>query len=283
MNPIGVMQGRLSPPADDRLQAFPAGCWSEEFARAAEAGLDCLEWVYEAETAAINPLSDARGIAQIRHLSRQHGVGVWSVCADYYMQRTLLDSDGLLRQKLLDHLGWLIGQAAEAGCRYIVLPFVDSSRLVNREHLAGLARALDSVLPLADSANLEIHLETDLTPNDLAAFLRRVNHPRLKVNLDTGNSASLGYDAAEEIAAIGPWLGSVHIKDRLLHRGSVALGLGQADFPAYFEGLRTLAYAGSFVLQVARSASGDEVAWCRQNRAFVERALLSVEPRRGAA
>jgi hypothetical protein len=30
-----------------------------------------------------------------------------------------------------------------------------------------------------------------------------------------------------------------------------------------------VAYQGDFILQVARGASGDEVAWARQNRAFV--------------
>jgi hexulose-6-phosphate isomerase len=50
---------------------------------------------------------------------------------------------------------------------------------------------------------------------------------------------------------------------------TVPLGTGDADFPALEESLKKVAYKGDFILQVARGASGDEVAWARQNREFV--------------
>ena len=37
----------------------------------------------------------------------------------------------------------------------------------------------------------------------------------IKVNYDSGNSASLGYDPTDEFAAYGERVGSVHIKDRV--------------------------------------------------------------------
>ena len=72
-------------------------------------------------------------------------------------------------------------------------------------------------------------------------------------------------------------MGSVHIKDRLLGASTVPLGTGDADFPALIEGLKKVAYKGDFILQVARGASGDEVAWARQNREFVLNHFCQVE------
>jgi hexulose-6-phosphate isomerase len=93
--------------------------------------------------------------------------------------------------------------------------------------------------------------------------------PLLKVNYDSGNSSSLGYAPREEFAAYGERVGSVHIKDRLLGASTVPLGTGDADFPALAEGLKKVDYKGDFILQVARGASEDEVAWARRNREFV--------------
>ena len=43
MTHIGIMQGRLVPPTDDRIQCFPRERWADEFELAAQAGLDCIE------------------------------------------------------------------------------------------------------------------------------------------------------------------------------------------------------------------------------------------------
>jgi hexulose-6-phosphate isomerase len=83
----------------------------------------------------------------------------------------------------------------------------------------------------------------------------------------------LGYDAAEEFAAYGDRVGSVHIKDRLRGGGSVPLGTGSADFPVLFDALDRVGYGGLYTLQAARGVDGDEVEWARSNRTFVLRHL----------
>jgi hexulose-6-phosphate isomerase len=89
------------------------------------------------------------------------------------------------------------------------------------------------------------------------------------VNYDSGNSASLGYSPANEFAAYGDRIGSVHIKDRVLNGGTVPLGTGNTDFAALFSCLEKIEYRGDFTLQVARGTPGDEVAWAKQNLAFI--------------
>jgi L-ribulose-5-phosphate 3-epimerase len=155
----------------------------------------------------------------------------------------------------------------------IVLPFVDNSAIRDDADRDAVIDTLQRALPAAESAGIELHLETSLAPEEFAALLARIPHPLVKVNYDSGNSSSLGYRPAEEFAAYGERLGSVHIKDRVLHGGTVPLGEGDADLDAVFAGLRGLDYGGDFILQVARGTPGDEVAWARQNRAYVERYL----------
>ena len=133
------------------------------------------------------------------------------------------------------------------------------------------------VLPHAANAGVELHLETSLGPDDFAALLARLPHPMLKANYDSGNSSSLGYDVRCELAAYGPRIGSVHIKDRVRGGGTVPLGQGDADIPTLLSGLAAIAYRGDFVLQVARGTAGEEVTWARQNRLYLVQRLEEVE------
>lgn len=271
---VGVMQGRLLPPYEGRFQAFPADGWDEEMRRARAAGLDCIEWIYEVPHEADNPLGTDDGQARMRALCEETGVAVWSVCADHYMDVHLVDREGRPQADALDHLRWLIGRAARFGIRYMVLPFVDRSSLspAGRE---ALPQALAAVLPAAEAGGVELHLETDLPPTDFAALLTAIGHPLVKANHDIGNSASLGFDPTEELTTLAPWIGSVHVKDRVPGGGTVPLGSGGADFPTTFKRLHALGFARWYILQAARGAEGGEVELARQNRAFVERHVAS--------
>lgn len=270
MNPIGIMQGRLSPPVGGRIQSFPVDSWREEFPRAREAGLACIEWVYEFDTEADNPLATEAGVAAVRDLTRETGVAVWSICADFCMQERLVAPDGTPRPEVAAHLRDLLQRVSPLGVRYMVLPFVDASSLRTEAELAGLRRVLADLLPSAQQAGVELHLETDLKPAPLAQLLQKVSHPQLRANYDIGNSASLGHDPVEELTLLGPWLGSVHVKDRLLGGGTVPLGTGAADFSACFRLFRQSNYRGPFILQAARQEGMSETELAVRHRRFVE-------------
>ena len=265
------MQGRLSPPEGGRIQSFPVHTWRQEFALAREAGLDCIEWVYEVDTEAANPLRTLAGVAEIADLSRQSGVAVWSICADFYMQDHLVAGDGKPRGAAVAHLIGLLQRAAPLGIKYLVLPFVDASSLKSSQEREGLIQALAEVIPQAEVAGIELHLETDLDPTVLVALLKRAAHPLVRANYDIGNSASLGHDPVRELTLIGPWLGSVHVKDRLAGGGTVPLGMGAADFATSFRLIMQSGFKGPFILQAARQAGLSEVDLARRNRVFVEK------------
>lgn len=269
------MQGRLVPPSDGRFQCFPRDQWADEFLFAAEAGLDCIEWIYDDFGADVNPIATDDGIGSMRELSDRHGVLVVSLCADVFMDRPLVRASRAELEERVAILTWLIERAQRVGIGRIVLPFVDISRIETDHEFEQVVDTILRVVPGAREAGLELHLETSLGPDRFAALLARFPQDVVKVNYDIGNSASLGYDPREELAAYGARVGSVHIKDRVKGGGTVPLGSGNADLPAVFGGLRTLAYRGDFVLQVARDVPGDEVRWARQNRELVQQHLGS--------
>jgi len=266
---IAVMQGRLLPPEPGRFQAFPCTRWREEFPSAAAAGVDAIEWIYDLYGMNANPVATDSGIGEMNELSAQTGVAVVSLCADYFMDRPFTTASPEAFAELSDHLRWLWGRSKMAGIGRIVLPFVDASKIETAEQRERIVGLLREVLPWAAECGVELHLETSMDPTALAGFLAELPHPFLKANYDSGNSSSLGYDVREELAAYGERIGSVHIKDRLRGGCTVPLGSGDADLPALLEGLLALGYGGDYVLQVAREAPNNEVAWTRANREFL--------------
>jgi hexulose-6-phosphate isomerase len=265
------MQGRLVPPENDSIQCFPRAGWEREFAAAAEAGLDAIEWIYDSFGEDVNPLASDAGTGRIAALSRENAVAVRSICADWFMEHPLLGGDSGHRAAWLAKLRWLIERGQELGATRMVLPFVDAAAIGSCEDRDEVVRALEASLPHAERAGMELHLETSLGPSEFRELLDRIPHPLVRANYDSGNSASLGYAAADELAAYGERIGSVHIKDRKRGGGTVPLGTGDADIDGVLRGLRALDYRGDFILQVARGATGQEVSWARQNREYFER------------
>lgn len=272
MTKLGIMEGRLVPPEDGRFQCFPRDQWESEFAHAAKVPFDYIEWVYDLYGHDVNPLGQREGVdgvEQLRNLIESAGVSIRSVCADYFMDKPLLRCGKRELDERLQELARILRNGRAVGVNRVVIPFVDASAIRSNEDIVAVQDALNAAMPFAEETGIEIHLETSLGPIDFAKLLDSIPHPKLRVNYDSGNSASLGYSPANEFAAYGDRIGSVHIKDRVLNGGTVPLGTGNTDFTAVFSCLEKIDYRGDFTLQVARGTPGDEVAWAKQNVAFV--------------
>jgi hexulose-6-phosphate isomerase len=239
-----------------------------EFGRAATAGLDSIEWIYDVWGEKVNPIASERGVEQLRRFTKESKVEVVSLCADYFMERPLIRVSREEKRGRLQHFIWLISRCQRLGISRIVLPFVDNSSIQSESEIVEVIRILQEVVPAASEAQVEIHLETSLCPADFRRVLSAIPSSALKVNYDIGNSASLGYDCREEFLAYGSRVGSVHIKDRPRGGGTVPLGSGDADILAVLAGLNEVGYSGDFILQVARGEPGREVEWATRNRAI---------------
>jgi L-ribulose-5-phosphate 3-epimerase len=266
---LGIMEGRLVPPEDGRFQSFPRQQWESEFAHAALIPFDYIEWIYDLYGHDVNPLASLAGVERLKRLTESSKISVRAVCADYFMDKPLLRCSQHEVAERLQELARILRHGRVLGVERIVIPFVDASAIRTAEESLAVINALNAAMSFAEETNIEIHLETSLGPADFAKLLDRIPHSKLKVNYDSGNSASLGYSPANEFAAYGERIGSVHIKDRMLNGGTVPLGTGNADFRSLFSCLEQVDYRGDFTLQVARGIPGDEVAWAKKNVEFV--------------
>jgi hexulose-6-phosphate isomerase len=267
------MQGRLVPPEDGRFQSFPRERWRDEFPNAVAAGIDYIEWIVDAYGFHTNPIFTEPGLQEFDALKREHDIATPAICADWFMDFPLLRCSAEQRREREQFLHRLLPIAQRIGADHIVLPFVDISRIETEAEKEIVVEVLAAAAKIAQADGVELHLETDLGPGEFAALLERVPHPYVKANYDSGNSSGLGYIAAEEFAAYGDRIGSIHIKDRRSkYAGGIAtmpLGKGSADLPGVFACMREIGYHRPVTLQVARGADGDEVAWIRGQLAFV--------------
>jgi hexulose-6-phosphate isomerase len=79
----------------------------------------------------------------------------------------------------------------------------------------------------------------------------------------------MGYDPTDVLNNIAPYLGSVHIKDRLLHGGSVPLGDGDVDFSKVFSILNEINFSGYFSLQAYREKNFNNIELLKNYLMFI--------------
>lgn len=270
-NFIGIMQGRLLPPIDGRIQAFPGERWHEEFLIAKELGLNCIEFIFEGVYYKKHPLMEKDGIDEIQQTEAKTGIKVLSVCADYFMEFPL--HKGNQNEKSVSVLQELITNSSMLNIKDIIIPCVDHSRLSGPEEIKKFKISLDKCIPLAERHNINLTLETDLSPKEFFNLLTYLDSPCIKVNYDIGNSASLGYQPEEEIEKYGKWITDVHIKDRVYNGSTVPIGHGNANLPVVFSKLKETDFSGIFILQTARKETGKEKETIKEYMDLIEKYL----------
>jgi hexulose-6-phosphate isomerase len=254
---IGFMQGRLSGLVDGKIQAFPWTEWREEFPRARELGLLRMEWTIDQDRLRENPLTTEQGQHEILALSREHGIRIPSLTGDCFMQAPFWKVDAVVRDALLAELDLLVSACSRVGIEFVVIPLVDNGRIERERESDTLKRELLARSTQLARRNVKIVFESDLPPRDLARFIEGFPADVFGINYDSGNSAALGYDSDEEIAAYAPRILNVHVKDRLRGGTTVPLGTGNADLAKTIRLIERSGYKGQYILQTARAADGD--------------------------
>ena len=112
--------------------------------------------------------------------------------------------------------------------------------------------------------------ECNFSPEILKTFISNFQSENFGINYDMGNSASLGFDPVEEFNAYGRYILNVHVKDRMLNGGTVALGEGSVNFTKVFSLLKTIKYDGNYILQTARSNEGQHLELISEYIKFIE-------------
>jgi len=253
---------------DGKIQAFPWNHWEHEFERAKDCGLNCIDWIVEAENIDNNPLFNDNGLKRMKELEKRTGIQIISVCADYFMENPLIrcsKEELKLRTACLDRL---LKRMYLAGIPYLEFPCVDNASIRSEKEMGQLIAALRSFFNKVQNLGITFAFETSLDPRAFCTFLDICQHPAAKINYDSGNSASLGYDIRDEFNSYGQNIVTMHVKDRLLNGTTVSLGTGNTDFDALFEMLHEVDYTGPIILQGARG--DDDMAVVREGLAFVQ-------------
>lgn len=258
-NEIGIMQGRLSPRIDGKIQAYPANTWQKEFQIAQEIGYAAIEWIVE-KPVETNALMTDSGKAEIKKVISSTEVRIDFVCADIFMQQPLVRMTEEMRLQNKEYLLEIIKNAKEVGAVGVEIPFVDNSSIKNDKEKQEFIDAMQDAFKLAKDLDIKISLETDLSPIAFRELLEEIGLDFVQANYDIGNSASLGFDPKEELDAYGQRILNVHVKDRKLGGTTVPLGTGNAKIDLVIQKLQEFGYSGGLTMQAARGEDDVETA-----------------------
>ena len=258
-NEIGIMQGRLSPRIDGKIQAYPASTWQKEFEIAQEIGYAAIEWIVE-NPVETNALMTDSGKAEIKKVIASTGVRIDYVCADVFMQQPLVRMTEETKSLNKEYLAMILKNAKEVGAIGVEIPFVDNSSIKNETEKQEFIDVMQDAFKLAKDIDLKISLETDLPPIDFKELLENIGLEYIQANYDIGNSASLGFDPKVELEAYGLKILNVHVKDRKLGSTTVPLGTGNANINYVIQKLQEIGYRGGLTMQAARGENDIESA-----------------------
>ena len=258
---IGIMQGRLSPRIDGKIQAYPAKTWQKEFEISKEIGYSAIEWIVE-KPLEINALMSKSGMQEIKEIILKTGIRVDYVCADIFMQQPLVRMFEKIKDENKKILEQILINSKEIGAIGVEIPFVDASSIKTESEIEELISVTEDAFKLAGEIGIDVSLETDLNAKEFKKLLEKIDLDHVKANYDIGNSASLGYEPLEELENYGQKILNVHVKDRKLGSTTVPLGTGNADIRCVFEKLDEIGYTGGITMQAARGE--DDVATARE-------------------
>jgi len=249
---IGIMQGRLLPKFKSQYQAHPIGYWQKEFKLAKIHQLKYIEFIFDSYLYDKNPIFDNKGIVEIKKIISDTGVGVRSICADIFMQwpiKNMTKKEESLYGSILEQL---ICNLSKLGGTDIVIPCVDKSSLKTKKDQLIIASFLGDFNNLCCKMDINLSLETDLLPIDFLDFISIIKNKKVRVNYDSGNSASLGYNFQEELKLYGDKISNIHIKDRKFRSGPILLGQGDAELKNVKDFISSRDYNGIVIFQAFR-------------------------------
>ena len=152
---IGIMQGRLSPRIDGKIQAYPANTWQKEFEIAKEIGYSAIEWIIE-KPLEINAMLSKSGIQEIKEIVSKTGVKIDYVCADIFMQQPLVRMSQEIKEENKELLKNILLNAKEVGAIGVEIPFVDASSIKSESEKNELTECMQEDFGLAKEIGIKI-------------------------------------------------------------------------------------------------------------------------------
>jgi L-ribulose-5-phosphate 3-epimerase len=265
---IGIMQGRLSPIINKRIQSFPLMNWKKEFSILKKIGIKNIEWTLDYDSFEKNPVLSNIGIKEIKSLSKKHKIKINSLTGDCFMEKPFWKLKKNI--DLIEDFKKVVNSCNQLKIKYIVIPLVDNGSLKNKKDEKKLKKILFNLIKFIKKNKVEILFESDYGPKKLGDFIKKFDKKLFGINYDTGNSASLGYNINDEFENYGKFIKNVHIKDRIFKGSTIKLGNGNVNFSDLFKNLKRIRYKNFLILQTARSKSGNHVLEIKNNIKFLK-------------
>ena len=265
-----VVQGRTLPQTEDSMQYFPL-LWQDEFPLINKLGFYGIEWIFDKKSEINNPIITKTGRKNMKKLSQLHNVHLENIVFDSFLSYPFLQNNEQLQEKNVEKFLNLMQNCSDTGFRRIIFPLLDKNKINSDKELTNLIKIFDKkIIDQLDSFNIEIHFETSLSPVKEKRIIESLNHEKLKICFDMGNSASEGLDPAQVISILDNNLGSVHIKDRKLGGSSAPLGQGDVKFLRVFQYLKLISFNGPITFQIYRNKDSNEISILKDSLTFIK-------------
>jgi L-ribulose-5-phosphate 3-epimerase len=160
----------------------------------------------------------------------------------------------LAKESSVDELAVQLETCEKLGVKYMFLspkhPGAEKEAVYER-----LRRAGDVAKKHGVTIVLETHPDLGTNGDVQRETMRKINHPNVRVNFDTGNITfyNQGRDAATELKKIIDYVATVEVKDhdgRLESWNFPVLGAGVVDFPAVLRVLEEHHFRGPITMEV---------------------------------
>lgn len=254
-----LVQGRALNQNDDLLQSFPSN-WIEEFPLIEKLGFDGIEWIYDKKSEFDNPILNLEQHENIKMVSKKYNVSLENIVFDWFIFHPLIKNNDITLSTKIEKLIDLLDTSEKIGFQRVIFPLLEGNSIHDSNEMELFLKIFsDNILPTLNLKKLEIHFETSMSPNDEFYFISKLDNSQTKICFDMGNSASLGFDCSEVLDKISPFLGSVHIKDRLINGPTVPLGEGSVDFSKVFKILNEIKFSGPISFQAYRNKNSNNI------------------------
>tara|TARA_Y100000816_G_scaffold285958_1_gene266325 strand:- start:1494 stop:2318 length:825 start_codon:yes stop_codon:yes gene_type:complete len=249
---LGFMQGRLSPPIRNQIQAFPFLNWKNEFRIAKEINIKIMEWTIDNHNFSQNPIMRPGGIHKILQLKKKFNIKINSITCDFLMQDNFYKKKIFDKKKEMNFYNFL-KNCNQAGIKMIVVPLVDKSSIKNLNEENNTTAFFCNFQNFLKKYKMVIAFESDFYPKKLIKFIEKFDPNFFGINYDIGNSAGLNFDYKMEMNSYHERIKNVHIKDKNQNNISVPLFSGKAKILEVITFLINHGYKGNFILQPARA------------------------------
>lgn len=262
-----LVQGRALKQVEESIQYFPDN-WKDEFPIMKELGFYGIEWIYDKKSELSNPILSELKREDMISTSIKYNIKLENIVFDWFLHHSLFINDEYLVRQKVEKFFSLINLSIKSGFKTIILPILEKNNMITSDKRNQFIEIINTS-SILDQNDIEIHLETNLPPDEELVLLEKLNQKKIKICFDVGNSASYGYDPNKVIKILGNRIGSVHIKDRKYNGPSVPLGTGNVNFQDVFKNLKLINFDGNYSFQIFRDKNTDNIKLLKDSVIFI--------------